>query len=136
MRSRAKLRFIRDGGTNWYCIRRQQIALLIRIVGLQGARKYLQFGLGLEMARNLIANYSLILRRPSNILQIFFKRLNWNLIAFLPSYVAIYRVSLDSDRVDCDDINSFLLFLAIEVRQLFGESPQHSPKRHRFDEVP
>lgn len=61
---------------------------------LTGIKKFFKFGLGLEIARNIIYNYSRILRNPLNIFPIFFKQLNWNLILFLVGYVGVYRVRL------------------------------------------
>lgn len=62
---------------------------------LQGIKKYFKLGLGLEIARNLIYNYGLILKNPLKIFHVFVSRLNWNLVLFLVGYVGIYRVSID-----------------------------------------
>lgn len=58
----------------------------------QGIKKYFKLGLGLEIARNLIYNYGLILRNPLKLFEVFIWRLNWNLVFFLAGYVGIYRV--------------------------------------------
>ncbi|XP_055324797.1 uncharacterized protein LOC129579144 [Sitodiplosis mosellana] len=57
----------------------------------EGIKKFFKFGLGLEIARNIIYNYSLILKNPLKFFEVFFKRLNWNLVLFLVGYVGIYR---------------------------------------------
>lgn len=59
----------------------------------QGVKKFFKFGLSLEVARSIIYNYPKILRNPLNIFNVFFKRLNWNLVTFLAGYVGIYRVN-------------------------------------------
>lgn len=56
---------------------------------LKGIGRFLKYGFCLEIVRNLISNYDLILRNPMKIL---LKRFNWNLIVFLVGYVGIYRV--------------------------------------------
>lgn len=60
----------------------------------QGVKKYFKYGLSLEVARSVIYNYPKILRNPLNIFHVFLKRLNWNLVMFLPGYVGIYRVRI------------------------------------------
>ncbi|XP_031619734.1 uncharacterized protein LOC116338535 [Contarinia nasturtii] len=56
-----------------------------------GIKKFFKFGVGLEIARHLIYNYSRILRNPLIIFNVFFKQLNWNLVLFLVGYVGVYR---------------------------------------------
>lgn len=131
VRSQTQLWFIRYGGAKMALVS-QFLLVPTLFTCLQGLRKYLQFGLGLEIARNLIYNYNLILKRPTSILSIFFTRLNWNLIAFLPSYVAIYRVSPWSFL----SLDSFHVFFNIWVRQLPGKSTQYPSKWQRVNYGP
>lgn len=61
---------------------------------LQGIKNFAKFGLGLEIARNLIYNYTILLKNPVSGLSVLFQRLNWNLIGFLAAYKGIYLVSI------------------------------------------
>lgn len=63
-----------------------------KFIYFQGVKNYFKFGVGLEIARSLIYNYSLIIQNPLKIFQVLLIRLNWNLVFFLSGYVGIYRV--------------------------------------------
>lgn len=54
----------------------------------------MKFGIGLEIARNIIYNYKVLLASPFKGLQAMLKQLNWSLVGFLMAYVGIYRVSI------------------------------------------
>lgn len=69
------------------------IPLMVCFLFPKGVRRYFKFGMGLEIARTIIYDWSAILGRPLTIFNIFAKRLNWNLILLLVGYVGIYRVS-------------------------------------------
>lgn len=80
----------------FYSWREDEADRLIKNASIQiqkGLRKYFTFGLGLEIARSIIFNGSLVMKRPLAIFSLFTTRLNWNLISFLVGYVGIYRVS-------------------------------------------
>lgn len=55
----------------------------------KGVCRFLKFGFCVEMIRNIISNYNVILRDPLKIIR---EKFNWDLILFLVGYVGTYRV--------------------------------------------
>ncbi|XP_059620475.1 uncharacterized protein LOC132264332 [Phlebotomus argentipes] len=60
---------------------------------LQGMRTYANYGLMLEILRNITANLGRIKSNPSQFLTLATKRINYNLVTFLMAYIGCYRLT-------------------------------------------
>ncbi|XP_055678183.1 uncharacterized protein LOC129786941 [Lutzomyia longipalpis] len=60
---------------------------------LQGVRTYANYGLMLELLRNIVGNFGKIKAKPGNFLELATRRINYNLVTFLMAYVGCYRLT-------------------------------------------
>lgn len=72
---------------------------------LEGMKSFAKFGVGLEIARGLIYNYSRLWKTPLLGMRTLVGGLNWNLIGFLVAYIGIYRVSSVREVMRTDELN-------------------------------
>lgn len=80
---------------------------------LQGIKNFAKFGLGLEIARNLIYNYKILLDNPAKGLSVLFQRLNWSLVGFLAAYKGIYLVNTSNMPSHCLHFKFVFLIFSI-----------------------
>uniref|UniRef100_A0A1B0DIP9 Transmembrane protein 135 N-terminal domain-containing protein n=1 Tax=Phlebotomus papatasi TaxID=29031 RepID=A0A1B0DIP9_PHLPP len=59
----------------------------------QGVRTYANYGLMLEILRNIMSNFGKIKANPGDFLSYATKRINYNLVTFLMAYVGCYRMT-------------------------------------------